>query len=105
MRVINIDIEVNSFYDKENNCWVIKSNEYNIIGYGANITQAKRMFKNEVNEILKPNQSNNAQTINELQNNFRELRGQLISYGLNKNSILISSIDKIINNNNKIEIN
>lgn len=104
MDVISVDIQVSSFYDKENNCWVIKSNEYNIVGYGANIIQAKKMFMREINEILKPNQTNNAQTVNELQNNFRELRGQLISYGLKKNSLLISSIDIIISNN-KIEIN
>ena len=96
-----IDIEVKSYFDRENNYWVVASKECNIIGYGKNIIEAKKKFKDEVKKILHPDKQNDSKKINQLCNNVREIRGQLLSYGFKKNSVLISSIDVIINNSNQ----
>ncbi|OFY95419.1 MAG: hypothetical protein A3K10_13715 [Bacteroidetes bacterium RIFCSPLOWO2_12_FULL_31_6] len=101
MDVFKLEIKVDSFFDNESKSWVVRSNEFNISGYGKTIKDAKEMLNICIKKALKPDELNQAQRINQLENNFRELRGQLISLGVKEDSCLIMSLDSVINKQSK----
>lgn len=92
MTKLYFKIEIDSFYDTESNHWIVKAKDYNISGYGKNLKEAKGMVLSCLNESLNPNE-NYTQKLNFYKNTFRELKGQLLSYGIKEDSILIKSIE------------
>lgn len=98
MEVVTIELQVKSYFDEENKHWIVKAKENNISGYGKSVNEAKEMFNKKIQETLHPNQSSLEQRVCQLENNFWELRGQLLSFGFKKNSVIILSIDSILKN-------
>lgn len=98
MDVVNVKLNVKSFFDNENNCWVVKSDKYNISGCDKTIDKARHKLAKSIDEILELDELQRALRINQLETNFREIRGQLLSFGLKEDGVLINSIDLILKN-------